>query len=83
MPRTTIDIETPILEELKRLQEKEGVSLGALASTLLSDALAARKKPGPARRLRWNARPMNARVSLEDKDAVWAILDEPTPRRRE
>ena len=33
MPRTTIDIETPILEELKRLQEKEGVSLGALAST--------------------------------------------------
>jgi len=83
MPRTTIDIEAPILDELKRLQEKEGISLGALASNLLADALAARKKPGAMRRLRWNARKMEARVSLEDKDAIWAILDQPKPRRRE
>lgn len=83
MPRTTIDIEAPILEELKRLQLKEGISLGSLASNLLADALAARKKAGAVRRLRWSSRPMNARVSLEDKDAVWAILDEPKALRRE
>ena len=82
MARTTIDIETPILDELKLIREKEGISLGALASSLLAEALAARKKPAAARRLRWNVRSMQPRVSLEDKDAVWAILAERKERRR-
>ena len=76
MPRTTIDLDAPILDELKRIREEEGGSLGSVASNLLTDALAARKKGGPARRLRWKARPMGARVDLEDKEAIWAILDE-------
>jgi hypothetical protein len=84
MTRTTIDIDAPVLEELKRLQEKEGASsLGALASSLIADALAARKRPSSARRLRWNARSMQPRVSIEDKESVWAILDEPNDARRE
>lgn len=82
MARTTLDIEEPILDELKRLQQKEGTSLGALASSLLAEALAARKKPASARRFHWNARPLQPHVSLEDKDAVWAILDERKDRRR-
>lgn len=76
MPRTTIDLDAPILEELKRIREEEGGSLGSVASSLLTDALAERKKGGPVRRLRWKARPMGARVDLEDKEAIWAILHE-------
>ena len=76
MPRTTIDLDAPVLEELKRIQEEEGGSLGSVASSLLIDALAERKKGGPVHRLRWKARPMGARVDLEDKEAIGAILHE-------
>jgi hypothetical protein len=75
MPRITIDLDAPILEELKRIQEKEGRSLGAVASSLLADAIAARKKPAPARRFHWISRSMQPRISLEDKEALRAILD--------
>ena len=37
--RTTLDIDDPIVRELKRLREKEGKSLGRLASDLLARAL--------------------------------------------
>ena len=83
MTRTTIDLDAPVLEELKRIQEKEGRSLGAVASSLLADALAARKKPAPPRRFRWNSRSMQPRISLEDKEALWAILDRSTEDRPE
>ena len=74
--RTTIDIESPILEELKRVQQEEGVSLGKLASRLLADALAFRnnRTTGPAR-LVWNTGRMGALIDLSDKDAVYRILD--------
>jgi hypothetical protein len=83
MPRTTIDLDAPVLEELKRVQEEEGRSLGAVASSLLADALAARKKPTVARRLRWKSRSMGIGVAIEDKEALWSILDESSQRRRE
>lgn len=83
MPRTTIDIDAPVLEELKKIQEREGTSLGAVASSLLADALAARKTPAVPRRFRWNTRSMQPRVSMDDKEAVWAILDEPNDPPRE
>ena len=38
--RTTIDIDAPVLDELKRLQQLEGQSLGRLASDLLATAMA-------------------------------------------
>jgi hypothetical protein len=84
MPRTTIDLDEPILEELKRIQKEEGGSLGAVASSLLADALAARKKPKRVPRLRWIVRNMGPpRVPLEDKDALWDILDDRYKRDRE
>ena len=43
MPRTTLDIDAPLLRELKKLQEKEGRSLGKIVSQLLAEALARRK----------------------------------------
>jgi hypothetical protein len=75
--RTTLDIETPVLKELRELQRREGGSLGALASRLLADALAGRKKRAHAPAFRWTSRPMGSMVDLADKEAVYAILDRP------
>jgi hypothetical protein len=44
--RTTIDIDDPILCEVKAIQEREGRSIGAIVSELPAEALAGRR---PAR----------------------------------
>ncbi len=76
MARTTVDIDAPILKDLKRLQKREGKSLGRLISDLLAEALArkraARSQPVP---FRWASRSMRARVDLSDKDALYAALE--------
>lgn len=74
--RTTVDIDDPILREVKALHEKEGRSMGAIISELLADAIARRKAASPARStFRWTSRPMKALIDLADKDAVYAALD--------
>lgn len=73
--RTTIDIEAPVLKELRELQKKEGGTLGEVVSRLLADALAHRPKKPIAPRLNWTTKPMGALVDLADKDVVYAILD--------
>ena len=79
--RTTIDIDDPILKEVKALQKKGGQSLGRLISDLLAQALRARKGPTPKRSApQWIAKPMHAQVDLADKDAVYAAMDQPRPR---
>ena len=77
--RTTINIATPILEELKKIQDKEGGSLGELVSRLLAGALKARQPHGVDPELEWASKPMNARVDLGDKEAVYALLDDDSP----
>lgn len=74
MPRTTLDIDASVLRELKRRQEREKKTLGELVSELLAKALAepAHKAPAP---LKWTSKPLGLKVDLEDKEAVWAILD--------
>ena len=77
MPRTTVDIDAAVLRELKRLQRREGRSLGQLISELGAAALASERatrgtEPEP---LVWTSRPMAARVDLEDREAVNAALD--------
>lgn len=74
--RTTLDIEAPVLKELKELQKREGGTLGSLVSRLLAQALA-RKGPSAATPFAWYSQPMHAIVDLADKDAVYAILDRP------
>ena len=78
--RTTLDIDTPVLEELKRLQKRQEAgkkkSLGKLVSELLIEALGRRDgKIGEGVGLEWTSKPMNALVDLEDKDALYAELD--------
>lgn len=74
--RTAIDIDTPILTEVKALQKKEGQSLGRLISDLLAQALRARKTGvGKPATPGWVSKPMDARVDLGDKEAVYAAME--------
>jgi hypothetical protein len=75
MARTTLDIETPLLRELKKLQKEQGRSLGKIVSQLLAEALARRKTTPAPPKLRWVSRPMHSLVDLADKEAVYAVLD--------
>lgn len=75
MPRTTLDIDAAVLEALKRRQRQERKPLGRLVSELLTEALATGPTK-PVRPLAWRLRPMEARIDLEDKEAVRAVLDE-------
>jgi hypothetical protein len=73
--RTTVDIDDPILREVKAIHEREGRSMGAVVSELLADALARRRSSPRRPAFQWISRLMNARVNLADKDAVYAALD--------
>lgn len=88
MARTTVDIDTPVLKEVKRIQKRSGKSLGRVVSELLADAVG-REKAGTTARppFRWISSAMGTRVDLTDKEAVRAALGEKwgskhTPRRR-
>ena len=75
--RTTLDIDDPILKDIKRLQRREGKPLGRLVSDLLAQALAAgRRSSPPPPPFRWIAKSMHASVDLADKHAVLDALDE-------
>jgi len=73
--RTTLDIEAPVLKELKRLQKRTGQSLSRLASDLLARALATREAAGETRPLSWTAQDLGARLDIDDKEALQQALE--------
>jgi hypothetical protein len=74
--RTTIDIDDPILKEIKRLQRRERKSLGRLVSDLLAQSLAASRQASPgAPEFAWASRRMGARIDLTDKHALLDAMD--------
>jgi hypothetical protein len=81
--RTTIDIDDPILKEVKKLQKTEGKSLGRLVSDLLARALQeckpARQKPKASR---WISKSMGARFDLSDKEALYSAMDQQNPIKK-
>jgi len=78
--RTTIDIDDPILKELKKLVKKEGKSLGRTVSDLLAQALQRQKTSGPQPgKARWISRDLGAHINLDDKEALYAALDQRSP----
>ena len=74
--RTTIDIAEPILEELKRIKQRNGGTLGELVNGLLAEGLKQRRPEAASRELAWTGQPMRARADLEDKEAVYALLED-------
>jgi hypothetical protein len=78
MPRTTIDLDSSVLDALKERQHREHKTLGQVASELLARALAETAGQAELAPLCWETRPMHARVDLEDREAVQRILDAET-----
>ena len=81
MARTTLDIDEPILKELKDLQAKEKKSLGQLATELIAEALSLRAKSRKPKKFKWISRKLRPRIDLEDKEALYKILDEDLIRK--
>jgi len=77
MARTTLDIDASVLNELKKRQRREKKTLGELASELLARALADEHIDDALPPLRWTSKDLGLRVDLDDKEAVWKILDGP------
>jgi plasmid stability protein len=76
MARTTFDLDPSVLAQLRQRAAREGKSMGQLASELLAQQLAFGDSSPPLRELRWISRDLGiARVDLEDKDALHALLD--------
>ncbi|MCZ6674659.1 MAG: antitoxin [Verrucomicrobia bacterium] len=76
--RTTIDIDKPILDELKQLGKRQKKTIGQLVSELLAETLNEMKATEfrkSKRPLRWNSQPMGARVDIDDKDALYSAMD--------
>ncbi|HWM63450.1 MAG TPA: hypothetical protein VNP96_05605 [Solirubrobacterales bacterium] len=75
MPRTTLDLDRTVLEELRQRAASEGKSMGRVASEVLAAGLheAVDRKPQP---LELPRRPMGRfKVDLEDKEALRGLLD--------
>jgi len=82
--RTTVDIDDPILKDLKKIQQMEGKSLGRLISDLLARALGERKsEKASSKPSRWISKAMGARIDLADREALHAAMEqEPQPTER-
>jgi hypothetical protein len=79
--RTTVDLDDPILKDLKKIQQKEGKSLGRLISDLLARAIHERKSPkASAKSARWISKAMGARIDLADREALYAAMEQESPR---
>lgn len=75
MARTTLDIDASVLRQLKKRKQKEHKTLGQLVSELLAQALADSKVDEPPPPLQWVSQAMGPKIDLDDKEAVWKILD--------
>ena len=77
--RTTLDIDEPILRDLKARAKAESKSLGRLASELLARALKLEEENSDtiSRIDAWISSPMGARVDFSDSEALYAAMDRP------
>jgi hypothetical protein len=82
MPRTTVDIEAPLLAEMKQLQSREKKTLGQCVSEAVARYLA--EKKSRVRKLpsfSWISHPLGLKVDIADKEAVYTALDAHGRRR--
>ena len=73
--RTTLDIDEPILREVKAIREREGRSMGTIVSELLVEALAIRRRSRAPRSFRWTSRHMKCLIHFTYKESVYVALD--------
>jgi len=75
MARTTVDIDASVLRELKKRQARERETLGQLISELRAKAIETENDTTEARPLSWVTKDLQPRLDIEDKDALWSVLD--------
>ena len=76
MPRTTLDLDATVTRELRRRAKGERKSMGQVASEALAVAFA--EPAGEPPPFAWISHDLGLPlIDLEDKDALWTILDEP------
>lgn len=76
MARTTLDIDTTVLEQLKARARCERKTMGELASELLARALGAPTASRPPRPgFWWPSTSGGALVDIDDRDALITLLD--------
>ncbi len=74
MPRTTLDIDASVMSELRRRGEREGKSIGRVASEVLARGLQETQPVDPP--FTWISANLGIPlVDLEDKEALNAVLD--------
>ena len=73
--RTTLDIEKPILADLRRLAKKRHRTMGKVASDLLAEAMKKEEQASEKPVFYWNSKKMHARVDLADRDAIYDAMD--------
>lgn len=69
-------IDSSVLRALKRRAREEQKSLGEVISEIVAPALEAGERGREAANVRWRSRAMDAKVDLEDKEAVREALGE-------
>lgn len=77
--RTTLDLDKPVLEELKAWQKRDGRTLGKLASQILAEGLRERARSRvqeAPRKFHWRSQPLGPKVNLADKEAVYRAMGE-------
>jgi len=78
MPRTTLDLDASVLRELRVRGQRQGKSMGTVASELLAGALADSAGPREDSAFRWTSADLGPPlVDLEDKDALQDALERP------
>ena len=78
MARTTLNLDSSILRELRDRGKREGKSMGQVASELLASALTESERPA-ASEFDWTTANLGTpRVDLEDKEHLRRLLDEST-----
>ena len=76
MARTTVDIDSSVLAEAKELARKRGKTLGETLSLLIARALAESDTAPPTKpAFAWPSQKMGPLIDLEDKEALWRVLD--------
>jgi len=75
MPRTTLDIDAVVLGKLKAIQRREHKTLGQVASELLARAIGSEAADEELPPLQWPSKGVGLKVDLEDKEALWRVLD--------
>lgn len=76
MPRTTVNIDASVLNELKRRARRERKSVGRLISEITGATLKNQDDARTPHDFSWTAHALGARVDLEGKEALHRKLDE-------